>query len=65
MTEELRGRAAAAVRAAAQLWMPDPHREPPPTLDGPLRAEAARPDLHRLHHWAAFTRQGNPTASGG
>ncbi|MBO1285641.1 CHAT domain-containing protein [Streptomyces sampsonii] len=25
-----------------------------------LRAEAARPDLHQLCHWAAFTHQGNP-----
>ncbi|MFE7302434.1 CHAT domain-containing protein [Streptomyces sp. NPDC057579] len=49
---------------AAQLWMLDPHREPPPTLDGPLRTEAARPDLHHLHHWAAFTHQGNPAVSG-
>ncbi|MEV4999085.1 CHAT domain-containing protein [Streptomyces niveus] len=49
---------------AAQLWMLDPHREPLPTLDGPVRAEAARPDLHHLHHWAAFTHQGNPAASG-
>ncbi|AWL30866.1 CHAT domain-containing protein [Streptomyces albidoflavus] len=45
---------------ATQLWMLDPHREPPPTLTGPLRAEAARPDLHQLCHWAAFTHQGNP-----
>ncbi|MFB8415190.1 CHAT domain-containing protein [Streptomyces albidoflavus] len=45
---------------AAQLWMLDPHREPPPTLTGPLRGEAARPDLHELCHWAAFTHQGNP-----
>ncbi|WP_245793855.1 CHAT domain-containing protein [Streptomyces pini] len=45
---------------AAQMWMLDPHREPPPTLGGLLRREAARPDLHRLHHWAAFTHQGNP-----
>ncbi|MCX4851184.1 CHAT domain-containing protein [Streptomyces sp. NBC_00893] len=60
-----RGLAPPDALRAAQLWMLDPHRLPPPTLDGPLRAEAARPDLHRLHHWAAFTHQGNPTASGG
>ncbi|MCT2548142.1 CHAT domain-containing protein [Streptomyces atratus] len=60
-----RGLAPPDALRAAQLWMLDPHRTPPPTLDGPLRAEAARPDLHRLHHWAAFTHQGNPTASGG
>ncbi|MFE3145687.1 CHAT domain-containing protein [Streptomyces sp. NPDC059218] len=60
-----RGLAPPDALRAAQLWMLDPHRRPPPTLDGPLRAEAARPDLHRLHHWAAFTHQGNPTASGG
>ncbi|KAB8166363.1 CHAT domain-containing protein [Streptomyces sp. 3MP-14] len=45
---------------AAQLWMLDPHREPPPTLPDPLRREAGRPDLHRPHLWAAFTHQGNP-----
>ncbi|MFD4116631.1 CHAT domain-containing protein [Streptomyces niveus] len=49
---------------AAQLWMLDPHREPLPILKGSLRAESARPDLHHLHHWAAFTHQGNPAASG-
>ncbi|MFJ9867247.1 CHAT domain-containing protein [Streptomyces sp. NPDC101165] len=45
---------------AAQLWMLNPHRKVPHTLDGLLRREATRPDLHRLHHWAAFTHQGNP-----
>ncbi|WP_405757471.1 CHAT domain-containing protein [Streptomyces sp. NBC_01420] len=60
-----RGLAPPDALRAAQLWMLDPHREPPPTLDGPLRAEAARPDLHHLHHWAAFTHQGNPAANGG
>ncbi|MFE6668069.1 CHAT domain-containing protein [Streptomyces sp. NPDC057697] len=60
-----RGLAPPDALRAAQLWMLDPRRVPPPALDGPLRAEAARPDLHRLHHWAAFTHQGNPTASGG
>ncbi|WP_327432467.1 CHAT domain-containing protein [Streptomyces sp. NBC_01236] len=48
---------------AAQLWMLSPHRELPVTLDGPLRREATRPDLHRLHHWAAFTHQGNPASA--
>ncbi|GAA2532709.1 hypothetical protein ABWI13_03325 [Streptomyces koyangensis] len=47
---------------ADQLWMLDPHREPPPTLTGPLRGEATRPDLHELCHWAAFTHQGNPAS---
>ncbi|MFG3529964.1 CHAT domain-containing protein [Streptomyces sp. NPDC047917] len=60
-----RGLAPPDALRAAQLWMLDRHRTPPPALDGPLRSEAARPDLHRLHHWAAFTHQGNPTASGG
>ncbi|GGY89847.1 hypothetical protein GCM10010300_37560 [Streptomyces olivaceoviridis] len=45
---------------AAQLWMLDPHRRLPFDLDEPLRHEAARSDLHGLHHWAAFTHQGNP-----
>ncbi|MFF1651487.1 CHAT domain-containing protein [Streptomyces sp. NPDC058240] len=57
-----RGLAPPDALRAAQLWMLDPRREPPPTLEGPLRAQAARPDLHHLHHWAAFTHQGNPAA---
>ncbi|WP_225094737.1 CHAT domain-containing protein [Streptomyces sp. CoH27] len=48
---------------AAQLWMINPRRRLPLPLDGPLRREATRSDLHRLHHWAAFTHQGNPAAS--
>ncbi|GAB2886372.1 CHAT domain-containing protein [Streptomyces mayteni] len=48
---------------AAQLWMLDPHRQAIPTLSGPLRHEATRPDLHHVRHWAAFTHQGNPTAA--
>ncbi|RKN47005.1 CHAT domain-containing protein [Streptomyces hoynatensis] len=48
---------------AAQLWMLDPHREAMPALSGPLRIEATRPDLHHIRHWAAFTHQGNPTAT--
>ncbi|MFG2407734.1 CHAT domain-containing protein [Streptomyces brevispora] len=59
-----RGLAPPDALRAAQLWMLDPRREPPPNLAGPLRAEAARPDLHHLHHWAAITHQGNPAASG-
>ncbi|MFD8383429.1 CHAT domain-containing protein [Streptomyces sp. NPDC059679] len=47
---------------AAQLWMLDPHREPPPTLHDDLRGEAARIDLDQVHFWAAFTHQGNPAA---
>lgn len=47
---------------AAQLWMLDPRREPPPTLRGELRAEATRTDLDHIHFWAAFTHQGNPAA---
>ncbi|KAK1185313.1 CHAT domain-containing protein [Streptomyces sp. NBS 14/10] len=49
---------------AAQLWMLDPHREPPPTLHDDLRGEAARIDLDQVHFWAAFTHQGNPAAQG-
>ncbi|MFI1854555.1 CHAT domain-containing protein [Streptomyces sp. NPDC020480] len=45
---------------ATQLWMLDPDRTPPPTLHGELRHEATGPDLDRIHHWAAFTHQGNP-----
>ncbi|WP_247616281.1 CHAT domain-containing protein [Streptomyces sp. MK37H] len=47
---------------AAQLWMLDPRREPPPTLRGELRGEATRTDLDHIHFWAAFTHQGNPAA---
>ncbi|MFE4372683.1 CHAT domain-containing protein [Streptomyces sp. NPDC056835] len=47
---------------AAQLWMLDPRRELPPTVDGLLRRQVTRPDLHHLHHWAAFIHQGNPAA---
>ncbi|MFE2441440.1 CHAT domain-containing protein [Streptomyces sp. NPDC059426] len=47
---------------AAQLWMLDPRREPPPTLHGELCDEAVRTDLDRVHLWAAFTHQGNPAA---
>lgn len=45
---------------AAQLWMLDPDRRPPPGLGDPLRREAARTGLHEIHLWAAFTHQGNP-----
>ncbi|MBO3675718.1 CHAT domain-containing protein [Streptomyces sp. NEAU-YJ-81] len=45
---------------ATQLWMLDPDRTPPPTLRGELLYEATGPDLDRIHHWAAFTHQGNP-----
>jgi hypothetical protein len=49
---------------AAQLWMLDPDREPPPTLHDPvLRGEATRADLDRVHYWAGFTHQGNPTVT--
>ncbi|MFH9858078.1 CHAT domain-containing protein [Streptomyces sp. NPDC017202] len=47
---------------AAQLWMLDPDRRPPPGLGDPLRREAARADLHEIHLWAAFTHQGSPAA---
>ena len=49
---------------AAQMWMLDPLREPPPTLHDDLRGEAARIDLDQVHLWAAFTHQGNPAARG-
>ncbi|MFF8973579.1 CHAT domain-containing protein [Streptomyces sp. NPDC014995] len=47
---------------AAQLWMLDPDRRPPPGLGDPLHREAARAGLHEIHLWAAFTHQGNPAA---
>jgi hypothetical protein len=47
---------------AAQLWMLNPDRRPPPGLGDPLHREAARADLHETHLWAAFTHQGNPAA---
>ncbi|MDT0267472.1 CHAT domain-containing protein [Streptomyces sp. DSM 44915] len=45
---------------AAQLWMLDPARVPPPGMSGHLRAEAGRPDLGRVRCWAPFIHQGNP-----
>ncbi|MDT0316948.1 CHAT domain-containing protein [Streptomyces millisiae] len=58
------GLAPADALRAAQLWMLDPDRQPPSTLTDPdLRREATRPDLHHPHFWAAFTHQGNPTAT--
>ncbi|MDT0318963.1 CHAT domain-containing protein [Streptomyces millisiae] len=54
------GLAPADALRAAQLWMLDPDRRPPPGLGDPLRREAARADLDRIHLWAAFTHQGNP-----
>jgi hypothetical protein len=48
---------------AAQLWMLDPERTSPPALHDALRSEATRADLHHIHHWAAFTHQGNPVTA--
>ncbi|KAB8165716.1 CHAT domain-containing protein [Streptomyces sp. 3MP-14] len=45
---------------AAQLWMLDPARTPPPGVVGRLRREAERPELSRLVCWAPFIHQGNP-----
>ncbi|GAB2904290.1 CHAT domain-containing protein [Streptomyces mayteni] len=45
---------------AAQRWMLDPRRVPPPTLTEPLLGEATRPGLDRLSAWAAFIHQGHP-----
>ncbi|MEU6671176.1 CHAT domain-containing protein [Streptomyces sp. NPDC046727] len=56
-----RGLAPPDALRAAQLWMLNPRRTLSFPLEGPLRREAARPDLHRLPHWAAFTHQGNPS----
>ncbi|MER8069902.1 CHAT domain-containing protein [Streptomyces sp. NPDC094034] len=58
-----RGLAPPDALRAAQLWMLNPRREFPAALDGPLRRQATRPDLHHPHHWAAFTHQGNPAAA--
>ncbi|MFE7674863.1 CHAT domain-containing protein [Streptomyces albidoflavus] len=45
---------------AAQLWMLDPDRRPPPGMAERLCREAHRADLGELPLWAAFTHQGNP-----
>ncbi|MER6915605.1 CHAT domain-containing protein [Streptomyces sp. NPDC000594] len=45
---------------AAQMWMLDPDRRPPPGLTDLLEREATRTGLHEIHLWAAFTHQGNP-----
>ncbi|MGW5881777.1 CHAT domain-containing protein [Streptomyces koyangensis] len=47
---------------AAQLWMLDPDRRPPPGMAERLCREAHRADLAELPLWAAFTHQGNPAA---
>ncbi|MGV9657523.1 CHAT domain-containing protein [Streptomyces koyangensis] len=47
---------------AAQLWMLDPDRRPPPGMSERLCREAHRADLAELPLWAAFTHQGNPAA---
>ncbi|GAA2363276.1 CHAT domain-containing protein [Streptomyces cuspidosporus] len=57
------GLAPADALRAAQMWMLDPRREPPPHLHGELGREADRGDLDRIHLWAAFTHQGNPAAA--
>ncbi|MFE1555146.1 CHAT domain-containing protein [Streptomyces sp. NPDC058734] len=45
---------------AAQLWMLDPHRENPGSLQGDLLREMGRPGLERTAIWAAFIHQGHP-----
>ncbi|MDT0269001.1 CHAT domain-containing protein [Streptomyces sp. DSM 44915] len=54
------GLAPADALRAAQLWMLDPARRPPPGLVGELAREAAQPSLDRLSAWAAFIHQGSP-----
>ncbi|GAB2880967.1 CHAT domain-containing protein [Streptomyces mayteni] len=58
-----RGLGPADALRAAQLWMLDRDRRPPPGLGDPLHAEAGRADLDQVHLWAAFTHQGNPAAA--
>ncbi|WP_405922116.1 CHAT domain-containing protein [Streptomyces sp. NBC_00122] len=45
---------------AAQLWMLDPHRENPGSLQGDLLREMGRPGLERTALWGAFIHQGHP-----
>jgi hypothetical protein len=59
------GQAPADALRQTQLWMLNPHRTPPPGLPEPLRREAARTDLDRVHLWAGFTHQGTPAAADG
>lgn len=54
------GLAPADALRAAQLWMLDPERRPPPGMAERLCREAHRADLGELPLWAAFTHQGNP-----
>ncbi|KAB8166361.1 CHAT domain-containing protein [Streptomyces sp. 3MP-14] len=54
------GLAPADALRAAQLWMLDPERRPPPGMDGQLAREARRPSLERVAEWAAFVHQGSP-----
>ncbi|RMI29214.1 CHAT domain-containing protein, partial [Streptomyces triticirhizae] len=54
------GLAPADALRAAQLWMLDPERRPPPGMGGQLAREARRPSLQRVAEWAAFVHQGSP-----
>jgi hypothetical protein len=53
----LRRPAAEALRAA-QLWMLDPDREPPPGMPADLRRTAHTNDLTAIDAWAAFAHHG-------
>ncbi|MFJ2585006.1 CHAT domain-containing protein [Streptomyces sp. NPDC087538] len=48
---------------AAQVWMLDPHREDPGSLQGDLLREMRRPGHDRPALWAAFVHQGHPGPS--
>ena len=58
------GLAPADALRAAQLWMLDPERRPPPGVGGELAREARHPSLGRLPAWAAFIHQGSPRPAG-
>ncbi|UED87459.1 CHAT domain-containing protein [Streptomyces profundus] len=58
------GLAPADALRAAQLWMLDPARRPPPGVEGELAREARQPFLDRVPVWAAFIHQGSPRPGG-
>ncbi|MFF7637047.1 CHAT domain-containing protein [Kitasatospora sp. NPDC008050] len=56
----VRGLTPAHALRAAQQWMLDPHRVPPPGLSPELLRQAGEPQLAEPAVWAAFVHHGRP-----
>ncbi|WP_329461482.1 CHAT domain-containing protein [Streptomyces sp. NBC_01431] len=56
----VRGLTPADALQAAQRWMLDPHRTPPPGLSPGLLRQASQPQLAEPAVWAAFVHHGRP-----